>query len=241
MVNYPVDFDVAVRRQAWEGQIAVMFQLSSNEVLAREEPPPLFILCPRQSFLPCFGSKIRDHFSPFTTTLEDGLWFEFNGMPLPWQYSIGVLFDVFGENEISWQLTVHFQSYPDTQILRHSSDNLVSNYLQSLKQATCMWFGSVQCVKNLSKDDTTRMWDAAKQNSYASFEQVYNTLLSKEERSIPLIFPIRIWLRGFDPALENRPIQPNFRTQDKDEDEVRLMTVLDLLKDATPGRSYEFI
>jgi len=80
------------------------------------------------------------------------------------------------------------------------------------------------------------MWDAAKQNSYASFEQVYNTLLSKEERSIPLIFPVRIWLRGFeDKDLENRPLQPNFRTEGKNEDEVCKLTVLDLLGETVPG------
>eukprot|EP00494_Astrolonche_serrata_P023754 UN24012 len=172
-----------------------MFSLASNEVLAREEPPPLFLLCSRQSYFPNFGDKLRDHFSSFAAAREDGLWFEFKKIPIQWQYTVGVLYDIFGTPNIPWNITVHFQGYPDKVLVRHTKDSLLQTFMQSLKQAVMLWFGSVSYIMNLTEDQTSKLWEATQErNSYTTYDNIYNKLLTNEDQSIPTSFPLRIFL-----------------------------------------------
>lgn len=51
------------------------------------------------------------------------MWIEFNGQPIKWHFPIGVLFDIFMGNEpqLPWNLTVHFDKFPEADIFRCSN------------------------------------------------------------------------------------------------------------------------
>lgn len=65
---------------------------------------------------------MRKHFSRFVASekQEQEMWLEFNGQPIKWHFPIGVLYDIFtaGERQLPWNLTVHFDKFPEAEIFR---------------------------------------------------------------------------------------------------------------------------
>ena len=57
------------------------------------------------------------------------MWFEANGAPLRWHLPVGVLFDLAAAQDAKdvsacttpWNVTVHFDKYPDKEILKCDS------------------------------------------------------------------------------------------------------------------------
>jgi autophagy-related protein 5 len=84
-------------------------------------------MLPRHSYLPIVTDKVRKHFSRFVTAelQENPLWFSCDGVALRWHMPIGVIFDQQqtsvetddGGLALPWQITVHFDKYPDKEIL----------------------------------------------------------------------------------------------------------------------------
>ena len=60
---------------------------------------------------------------------ENPMWFEANGAPLRWHLPVGVLFDLAAAQDAKdvsacttpWNVTVHFDKYPDKEILKCDS------------------------------------------------------------------------------------------------------------------------
>lgn len=54
---------------------------------------------------------------------DQNLWLEFDGQPVKWHFPIGVLFDLFMNSDVRlpWNITVHFDKFPEGQIFRFNS------------------------------------------------------------------------------------------------------------------------
>ncbi len=119
--------DRDVLRAVWDGRVPACFTLSSYEVETLTAPAPYYLLLPRQSYLTLCTDKVRKHFAPsVASALQDKpVWFEFNGAPIKWHLPVGVIFDlvVAADPQLSppWNITVHFDKYPDKKILKCDS------------------------------------------------------------------------------------------------------------------------
>lgn len=51
------------------------------------------------------------------------MWLEYNGQPVKWHFPIGVIFDLCMGSDIQlpWNIIVHFDKFPESQIFRFSS------------------------------------------------------------------------------------------------------------------------
>ena len=92
-------------------------------------PKPFIGQC-RFSFL----FQVRKHFAPSVSAnlQENPMWFEANGAPVRWHLPVGLLFDLAaaqdsgsaassGASTTPWNVTVHFDKYPDKEILKCDS------------------------------------------------------------------------------------------------------------------------
>lgn len=117
--------DREILREIWEGKLPICFRLDSDEVADFREPDLFYLMVPRVSYFPLVTDKVRKHFLKYTANdkQEQELWVEYNGQPLKWHYPIGVLYDLMHEPEdfLPWNLTVHFDKFPDTEIYKFSN------------------------------------------------------------------------------------------------------------------------
>ena len=77
--------------------------------------------------------QVRKHFAPSVSAnlQENPMWFEVNGAPVRWHLPVGVLFDLAATTQdpsapggactAPWNVTVHFDKYPDKEILKCDS------------------------------------------------------------------------------------------------------------------------
>ena len=155
----------------WSGSVPAVFTLARDEVATMQPPPPVYLLLPRVSYLPTAAAEAVSVLRASTPTAGvggaagaggaagvDGVWFEYAGAPLRWHLPVGVLFDCYcagapgGDVPLPWQITVHYRNFPNDALLECADNRAVERaYMNTLKQAWFMCYGSTAEVMNLSK------------------------------------------------------------------------------------------
>lgn len=80
----------AIETENWKGVVPVEFTLVDVEVT--NQPPPLYVLVPRQTSVAFSLPALRTHFAPYVGMGLDW-WLEYNGSPLRWFLPFGVVYD----------------------------------------------------------------------------------------------------------------------------------------------------
>lgn len=94
-----------------------------------------------------------------STTIED-IWFELNKVPLKWQLPFGVLVDniTSGNYEVPISLILHVRTFPDNKLIRYKGmETLKFNYMNALKGANTIKWGSSSDVLNLPTNETLKL------------------------------------------------------------------------------------
>lgn len=204
-----------LREGIWNGKIPLQLSLAPHEALG-QLPPPMFILIPRMSYLPVISSKIRSHFLSSVAVHEDCIWFEEgkSGIPLKWETPVGVLYDLLGDGVLPWRLTVHFQNFPDKELMRIRGPAVVQQtFFSTLKQAVFLLHNSANPVLDLERNRQLRIWNKAVVEGDLSSWMAVNQALSEPKVSINVkpSLPVRIYLSGFGKGLDLKPFQRQLR------------------------------
>jgi len=187
--------DEQVRKAVWEGLIPMVFSLTPNEVITFQPPSAFYAAVPRNSYLPLVTQGVREHFMISAPVVVDEMWFDYNGTPLRWHIPMGVLFDQMcptgGNAELPWSLTVHFQGFPSTQLLRCPNDSTVREHItNTLKEANFIKHGDNNKVNKLSLNESNAWWDGLRTNDFDTFWSS-NKLLCADIGTLKNV-PIRI-------------------------------------------------
>eukprot|EP00039_Didymoeca_costata_P006041 m.87005 g.87005 ORF g.87005 m.87005 type:complete len:256 (-) comp13083_c1_seq1:231-998(-) len=161
--------DTAIDKMIFGGRIPVQFELSHAE--------PFYLLAPRCGYLTMCCEKLKKNFQ---SELPDGaeIWFQHNGIPLKWNYPIGVLYDSYGSN-LPWRVSVQTSNYPDTKLMKCSGMSVVeAHYISQLKQANFIKHGTLQ-VEGLQSDlDRKQLWLGVINDDYEQFWRINKKLMS---------------------------------------------------------------
>jgi len=144
--------DHEVLRQVWDGRVPVSFILASNEVGSVEQPDRLFMLVSRMTYFPLVIDRVQRYFQRYTSADKSSagaasalvdIWLEDdNGSPVRWHYPVGVLYDLAAQSTLlssPWQLTVHFSSFPEHELIRLSCrDSVEAVFMSAVKEADCL-------------------------------------------------------------------------------------------------------
>ncbi|XP_018579453.1 autophagy protein 5 [Anoplophora glabripennis] len=224
--------DREILREIWEGKLPVCFRLDSDEVADFREPDLFYLMVPRVSYFPLVTDKVRKHFLKYIVTekQEQELWLEYNGQPLKWHYPIGVLYDLLHEPEdlLPWNLTVHFDKFPDTEIYKFSNKETVESYFMScLKEADVLKHRG-QIVSSMQKKDHNQLWLGLQNDKFDQFWAVNRKLMeSSADHEQFKYIPFRCYLEdGYRQKLV-KPLN----------DDGKKKTLQDLLTEMFPSRS----
>lgn len=187
--------DRQILREVWDGRIPVCFTLAGDEVIGLEHPEPCYLMVPRLSYFPLVTDKVHRQFSRYIDpSIPAELWLECNGQPLKWHYPIGVLFDLYSTyseevQQLPWNLTVHFQNFPEQEIFHCSGKETVeSHFMSMVKEADALKHKST-IISAMQKRDHKQLWSGLKNDKFDEFWAINRRLMdnSSEEplRSIP--------------------------------------------------------
>lgn len=200
---------MTARKQIWDGTIPVRVILAANETRNRRSVDYL-LRARRCSYLPLYLPQILKYFARLLNDPEDSQswnwWFEFEQVPVRWNWPIGLSFDIMtgydpsntAENSLShlpWTLTLHRKDYPADYILKLEDEQTVMDYwLNQTKAACCMRDGNSRAILNLSKSDTISFWNSVKHHSFDEYWSFVDRLFSNKSEIKYL--PVKVYLPG---------------------------------------------
>ncbi|KAL7641761.1 UNVERIFIED_CONTAM: hypothetical protein RMT77_007635 [Armadillidium vulgare] len=220
--------DREILREIWDGRIPISFSLSSDDCCTLSPPDPHYLMVPRMSYFPIVLDKVKKYFTrSINSELKiDEIWLDFEGIPLKWNYPIGVLFDLHtGGKTIPWPLTVHFSNFPEESIIRcRSREAIESQFLASVKEADAFKHRG-QVVKNMQMQDHKQLWTGLCNDKFDQFWTINRKLMDCNGEEGFKNIPFRLFLK------DEVPIQ---RLQKPFGEDGSRLTLEDLLKNVLP-------
>ncbi|VEN52452.1 unnamed protein product [Callosobruchus maculatus] len=222
--------DREILREIWEGKLPVCFRLDKDEVADFREPDPFYLMVPRLSYFPLVTDKVRKHFLKFVANekAEQEMWLEYNGQPLKWQYPIGVLSDLLlgPDDLLPWNITVHFNKFPETEIYRFSNKEMVESYFMAcLKEADVLKHRG-QIASSMQKKDHNQLWLGLQNEKFDQFWAVNRKLMEASgDQDYFKYIPFRCYI---DDGYRQKLVKPVTEDNHK-------KTLQDLLEEIFPG------
>lgn len=173
-----VDFGVITgeaRKQVWSAAVPLQLHLHPSEISASSQsaPSPFLILAPRNGYLPLLETDIRQHFARVIPPNSDSIWFDYEGLPLKWHIPTGVLYDLLvAEFERPWNLTVHFRAYPTEALTLCEVEAVKWNFVNALKEASYIMYGSTKSIMNMSQLDQVELWRCVSKGELEGYDRI---------------------------------------------------------------------
>lgn len=187
--------DREILREIWDGRLPVCFNLAEQELNTIQQPEPFYLMVPRLSYFPLVTDKVRKHFARHVSPEhQDGeLWLEYSGQPLKWHYPIGVLFDLYAyDTALPWSLTVHFQKFPENELLHCPSKEAVEAYfMATIKEADALKHRG-QIINNMQKRDHNQLWLGLQNDKFDQFWTINRKLMEHSNDELFKFIPFRI-------------------------------------------------
>ncbi|KAL3424020.1 autophagy protein Apg5 [Phlyctema vagabunda] len=151
-----------MQSQIWGSSISLHISHPSSAI-------PYVINAPRLSYLPLLLPRLSSFFGPCSS-------FSYEGILLK-NLPVGLLFDLY-QPELPWRLTLGDGPLFDIH----------DTYINSVKEADFIRNGTSKGIMSMSKENSTRLWNAVQDNDYSSFNKINNLLLNPATplRNIPL-------------------------------------------------------
>nr|QWQ57062.1 autophagy protein 5 [Haemaphysalis flava] len=201
--------DREVLREVWDGKLPVCFKLAEEEVYTMQQPDPYYLMISRISYFPLVVDKVHKHFSRHIDEKYHGneMWLEYNGQPLKWHLPIGVLFDCYASDAtLPWNITVHFQEFPEKQLLHCGSRAVVeSHFMSAIKEADMLKHRS-QVVGTMQKKDHNQLWIGMQNSKFDQFWAINKKLMERIGGECFKHIPFRLYMP--DSTLVQRLVSP---------------------------------
>nr|CAG4645736.1 EOG090X0BB3 [Lynceus sp. MCZ IZ 141354] len=174
--------DKEVLREVWEGRLPVCFTLAQEEVFTT--PEPYYLMVPRLSYFPLVTDKVKRHFLRYVAAdkHENEMWLEYEDTPLKWHYPIGVLFDMSHVESLPWNITVHFDKFPEMKLIRGSNtrEAVESQWMACLKEADALKHKGL-VISQMQKKDQHSLWQGLLNDKFDQFWSVNRKLMESQE------------------------------------------------------------
>ncbi|GMH44273.1 hypothetical protein BSKO_12207 [Bryopsis sp. KO-2023] len=197
--------------KTWESKISIRISLAANDVSCPNLPLPMMVMLPRYGFLQTVADKAFQSFERALISKHDYTpYFEYNGLPLPWQVPLGSLYDLLADDQSPWRLIIRFPSAMPPALLpwiRSDSEKnfdlgpLRSVLFSSLKEAAfiCRGVDGSNDMNMMEVGKRDSLWESVVKVDWAGYNNWIesmdmNPLNRRAQEALPRI-PIRIFHR----------------------------------------------
>ncbi|XKL67435.1 hypothetical protein PGB90_002926 [Kerria lacca] len=185
--------DREVLRDIWDGKLPVCFNINDEEICDLQTPESYYLMIPRLSYFPLVWDKIlifhsrifciqkvKKHFVKHihSDRQEMEMWLDYNGTPLKWHYPVGLLYDLYAyDTQLPWTVTVHFEKFPENEILHCNSREVVeSHFMSTVKEADALKHRG-QIISTMQKKEHTQLWLGLQNDKFDQFWAVNKKLM----------------------------------------------------------------
>ena len=243
-MNSSTTEDKEITRELWHARLPICFQLADEEkskVNRSELPEPLYLMVSRQTYFPCMTEKIQRYYcnyfkenllEPTSSVSMTNLWLEYEGIPLKWNYPVGVLYDLYSSSlgsvnssQLPWQVLIHFSGFPESEIVRFPDRKSVeAHFMSTVKEADALKHKG-QMIGGMQERDHKQLWSSLLQEKYEAFWNINQRLMASTENMPSFRYiPYRIYI------LDKPFIQKLFPSVDSNEE--KPLALKDLLQEA---------
>nr|CAG4651238.1 EOG090X0BB3 [Simocephalus serrulatus]SVE94433.1 EOG090X0BB3 [Simocephalus serrulatus] len=218
------------QRFMWICSLSYRFQPVTRPFGVNNKPCVCSLLCSKISLYSLHLDKRQRSFAKYQHQLHQTpsiLWLEdifgkFDEM----HYPIGLLYDLFVTNsELPWQITVHFDKYPDNKILKCSSKDVVEAHLMhSLKEADALKHRN-HIMSLMQERDHKQLWLGLLHDRFDQFWSANRKLMDHTAEEGFRHIPFRLYA----PQLTSKPFIQYLVKPIENE---KKMTIEDLLQKA---------
>ncbi|AQZ10661.1 ATG5 (YPL149W) [Zygosaccharomyces parabailii] len=234
-----------IRSLVWNGALNLQVSVKESLLLkdVSHEESVLNIRVPRDTYFAIYLPTIFEHLRPYLLTDPQNdnstFWFQFENVPLFWNYPVGVLYDSMlalnpsirackdTENSINmWKIELNCGPKPPAGIipLIDGIDQIRSYWMHQWKQSCYILNGSAKQLMSLPMQDSQQFWESVLTRDRGIYESMVAKIVPKRPKSIPIV------LHQTLPAMKR--IQP-LATEREDDGTSR--SLQDLLKVQYPG------
>lgn len=202
-------YDASISETVWNGKIPLKVTLDPTDIdiYGNEKVyDPIYLEVSRCSYLPLVTKHIQQLLSNLGMQVSEEVfqsaWYDYDRQPLKWHYPVGLLFDLHTVDlSIPWNVTLHFKDLPSNSILLKPTPEIMQDmFMSMIKEADFLRNGNIKKVMNLSKRDTTQLWDSLASDRYNEFREVNKHLVEYTDSLRYL--PIRIYLPDNCPVVQ---------------------------------------
>lgn len=194
--------DREILKEVWDGKLPICFRLSDEEC-SSAEPEEIYLMVSRQTYFPLVLDRVKVHFSDFVSSQlkTNELWLDYNGTPLKWYYFVGLLYDLYANNNDStggttpWTLNVHFGDYPTDMMQYLNKESIESLFMSTIKEADALKHRG-KVVNEMLKKDHKQLWYGVQNDKFEQFWSVNRKLMElngQEESGGFRCIPFRLY------------------------------------------------
>ncbi|KAG5365775.1 Autophagy protein 5 [Yarrowia sp. B02] len=195
-----------LRERFYDGALSVKIVLSVPHDKPLESQV-YYIQVPRVAYLHTYVETILRYFGRYRDEDDFETWFEFEGVPVKWNWPAGLAYDLLtgldptrpNTAQKPWMLTLQAdqkEEYPKSLLLRIPSKQTLRDYwMHQLKEACVSRDGNANRVMNLSNANAQKMWDSLVLNDFKTFWAVMTTILPRERDANTIrSLPVKVYL-----------------------------------------------
>ncbi|CUS20410.1 LAQU0S01e05974g1_1 [Lachancea quebecensis] len=219
----------SVRGRAWAGSLNLRITVYPDLLLSSSSQckHSINFKVPRETYLvfyfPYILERIATELRNNVTEHYNGWWVEMEGVPLSWNFPVGVLYDSLTgldpllrsskhqSNSINvWELTLRHGAQSPSSIIPivRGTDQIREFWMHQWKQACFILNGASKQMMSLSKPDTMKFWNSVLRREQNVFDAIREKILPILENA--RFIPLRVHL-----ALPQiRLLEPQARVQD---------------------------
>ncbi|QLG70661.1 hypothetical protein HG535_0A06030 [Zygotorulaspora mrakii] len=197
-----------IRNLVWNGAINVKLTVKSTLLIAgvKKERCSLNIRIPRDIYLPMYlpfmKNQVKDYLKADIDDRELFVWFEYENVPLYWNYPVGVLFDSMtslipsgrkrGDTSSSinmWTIELAYGPQAPSGVLPivKGQEQIQGYWMHQWKQVCFILNGSAKQMMSLAMYDSKKFWESVIKRDRKSFEFIATKIIPAKPRHIPVV------------------------------------------------------
>ncbi|ONH66013.1 Autophagy protein 5 [Cyberlindnera fabianii] len=202
-----------IRELLWNGTIPCTITLYPNDSNQMTNTYEYHVLAPRNSYFPTLYPELLSYFKPYLLVPEwshrSDWWLEFEGVPLRWNWPVGVLYDTMtgidpskGNKRSPWKLILRYRSYPDDYLLALPTlETLKTHWMNQIKESCYVQHGTAKPVMVLSKNDSSDLWSSVETHDFKQFWSIFMKIAPKTVDKLKHV-PSRFYITVSDKVID---------------------------------------
>lgn len=235
-----------IRRLVWDGALNVQVSVKPNMLIGGVDirECTVNLRLPRETYIVVYIrtilDKLRNNLRIDPDDEDQYVWLEYQGVPLYWNYPVGMLYDSMtalnpserqsssnlGDLLTLWKLELAQGSQLPPGVIPFGGNlqSVRSYWMQQWKQACFVLNGTAKQMMSLSMQDTQRFWDGVIIRDQDSFRQIAGKIVPLKPRCIPILIHQSL------PKMQlHQPVVTGFNTDGS------RMQLMDLIEEEFPA------